>query len=215
MLCKASDGTAVYLCQACLNSLPWHQQYCPQCALPTPAGQLCGKCIASPPDFDSTQALFRYAYPVSGLLQQYKYADALHLAQTFAQLMHERFTLPVDNQADNCLIIPMPLHPSRLQERGFNQALEIAKSVSKLSGISLDFVCCQRVKPSPPQATLSLKERVKNVRGAFACRNSLAGKSVMIIDDVMTTGATMNALSVAIKAAGAQQVACMVVARTL
>ncbi len=210
MLCKASDGGHLAICEACSNSLPWTQASCPQCALPSVHGEICGNCIASPPDFDYSSALFSYAYPINLMLQRYKYGQALHIAQTFADLMIQRFNL-----SQHSVIIPMPLHKSRLQERGFNQALEIARIISRHSGLELNMSACKRIKPSPPQASLSLKDRVKNMKNAFECSQKFDGLNVVLLDDVMTTGATLNSLAKTVKQAGANQVSCIVVARTL
>jgi ComF family protein len=113
------------------------------------------------------------------------------------------------------LIIPMPLHPKRLQERGFNQSLEVARIVSEKLNVKLDHSVCERIKLSPPQASLPLKERVKNMKGAFNCNRPLHGQSIIVIDDVMTTGASLNSLAKALKKAGARRVECWVIARTL
>ncbi|MDZ4098970.1 MAG: phosphoribosyltransferase family protein [Methylophilaceae bacterium] len=112
-------------------------------------------------------------------------------------------------------IIPMPLHPKRLAERGFNQSLEIAKLVAKELGIPLDTTSCSRIKFSPPQASLPLKARIKNMRGAFSCHQDLQAQRVILLDDVMTTGASLHELAATVKSAGASHVECWVVARTL
>ncbi|HEY0268818.1 MAG TPA: ComF family protein [Methyloradius sp.] len=212
LLCAASDGGELAICQDCLTDLPRHTiDQCPQCALPAYQNQLCGHCIASPPAFDTTNALFRYEFPVDAMLQRYKYQHLLNMAQTFAQMILN--DLPNAKLPD--LIIPMPLHPLRLKERGFNQSLEIARIVGKTLNIKVDAQVCSRIKPSPPQASLPLKERVKNMQSAFACNTTLDGLNIALIDDVMTTGASLNSLSKTVKKAGASNVECWVVARTL
>lgn len=113
------------------------------------------------------------------------------------------------------LIIPMPLHPQRLQERGFNQSLEVAKVVSEKLKVKLNHSVCERIKLSPPQANLPLKERVKNMKGAFNCNHSLHGQTIVVIDDVMTTGVNLNSLAKTLKNAAAKRVDCWVIARTL
>jgi predicted amidophosphoribosyltransferase len=109
----------------------------------------------------------------------------------------------------------MPLHPRRLQERGFNQAVEIARIVGKKLKLEVDSQSCSRIKLSPPQVSLPLKERVRNMRGAFACNSSLDGLRIALLDDVMTTGASLNELAATVKKAGAVHVECWLVARTL
>ena len=170
-------------------------------------GQLC---IASPPDFDATKAAFTYEYPISQVLQQYKYNQQLFLAETFAELMLQKI------QAQNIdHIIPMPLHPNRLQERGFNQSLEVSRIIGKHLNIRVNGQAVLRIKLSPPQASLPLKEHVRNMKGAFICNENLSGMRIALIDDVMTTGASLNALAKAVKAKGAAHVECWLIARRL
>jgi ComF family protein len=199
------------LCERCLHNIPWHiSTQCPQCALITD-GALCGNCLNAAPDFDATNALFTYTYPIDSILQQYKYKDMLHLANVFAKLFHQQHK--ISHRID--LVIPMPMHPKRLQERGFNQALEIARYLAKDLNLKLNYQACQRIKLTPPQAGLPLKERIKNVRGVFECKQSLKGLNIAIVDDVMTTGASLNELAKTLKKAGAARVECWIIARTL
>jgi ComF family protein len=210
LLCAASQANNDGLCEACLKNLPYSPTTsCPQCGLCS-NGLVCGSCLNSTPDFDATHAVFIYAFPIDAMMQGYKYGNMLHLSQTFGQLLAQKTNLvSVD------LIIPMPMHPARLNERGFNQALEIAKVITKTHKEKLDFVSAIRHKLTPPQASLPFKERVKNIKGAFQMNTDLAGKRVAIIDDVMTTGASLNELAKTLKKAGASHVECWVIARTL
>lgn len=109
----------------------------------------------------------------------------------------------------------MPMHQHRLKERGFNQALEIAKLISKSFITKLDYTSCLRIKHTPPQASLNLQERIKNIKGAFQCTQNLHNLNIAIVDDVMTTGASLNELAKTLKQAGAAHVECWVMARTL
>jgi ComF family protein len=113
------------------------------------------------------------------------------------------------------LMIPMPMHSTRLKERGFNQALELARIISKSMQIKLDYTTYKRVKLTPPQASLPLKERIKNIYNVFSCQQNLLGLNIAIVDDVMTTGASLNELAKTLKKAGAAHVECWVIARTL
>ncbi|HEY8118527.1 MAG TPA: phosphoribosyltransferase family protein [Methylophilaceae bacterium] len=158
--------------------------------------------------------MFRYEYPVDAMLQRYKYAHLLTMAETLGQLMADSFTASSDATMPD-IIIPMPLHRQRLQERGFNQAVEIAKVLSNRLGLTLDTKSCTRIKLAPPQVSLPLKQRVKNMRGAFNCESRMDSKRVALVDDVMTTGASLNELAKIVKSAGAVHVECWVVARTL
>lgn len=209
ILCDANTHRKVAICKDCWQDLPWqHNNCCPQCGL-TSLGEVCGKCLSDPPFFDYTRALFSYAYPVDALLQAYKYQHQLHLGQTFAQLSLQQFH---PNGID--FILPMPMHPLRLQERGFNQSLELAKGIANYWQLPLALSHCQRVKNTPPQASLPLKDRVRNIKGAFSCDDGFRGKHVAIVDDVMTSGASLNELAKTLKQAGANKVSCWVIART-
>jgi len=216
MLCSSHEGGETGLCKPCLQSLPWHSApQCPQCGLLSD-GLICGSCLNAPPSFDATQALFSYDYPLDRLLQHYKYRESLHLADTFAGLFIGKLSGASINQAPQIdLIIPMPMHGERLKQRGFNQALEIARLISKATEIKLDYTACQRTRLTPPQASLPLKERIKNIRGVFKCEKNLQGLNIALVDDVMTTGASLNELAKTLKQAGAAHVECWVIARTL
>ena len=202
------------VCRPCLAELPWHPKAsCPQCGLSSD-GNVCGSCLNSPPDFDATKAVFLYAFPINAMMQRYKYGNNLNLGDTFGEFLVEKIN------AEDCLknidlIIPMPMHPRRLKERGFNQALEIAKVLCKKSKEKLDYKSVERRTLTPPQASLPLKERVKNIKGAFKVNADFTGKRIAIIDDVMTTGASLNELAKTLKKAGAGHVECWVIARTL
>ena len=209
LLCGA-DTTGSVLCLGCLADLPrLTGPRCPSCALPTPLGETCGGCLKHPPAFDATRAAYRYTYPLDALLQHYKYGQGLHLAGFLAEQLVDE----IDRRPD--LILPMPLHPKRLKERGYNQAGEIAKRLANRLDLPLALSACTRTKDAPPQASLPLKERRKNIRGAFECKEDLSGKRIALIDDVMTTGASLNELAKTVKQAGAVAVQAWVVARTL
>ena len=210
LLCASPQANSHGLCSPCLNELPWHASTsCPQCGLSS-SGQLCGSCISSPPDFDATHAVFLYQYPIDKMMQRYKYGNMLNISHTFGQLLADKSAFEAID-----LIIPMPMHPTRIKQRGFNQALEIAKVLTKNHPQKLDYKSVIRQTLTPPQASLALKERVKNIKGAFKVNSDLAGKRIAIVDDVMTTGASLNELAKTLKKAGASHVECWVVARTL
>ena len=210
LLCTADDGGEFGLCDACYKDLPWHTApQCPQCGLSS-NGLVCGSCLNSPPDFDATHSLFTYDFPLDVMMQRYKYGSMLNLGHIFGKMLSNK-----TNLANVDLVIAMPMHPARLKERGFNQALEIAKIITQNNPEKLDYLSVQRQKLTPPQASLPLKERVRNIKGAFTASNHVNGKCIAIIDDVMTTGASLNELAKTLKQAGASHVECWVVARTL
>ena len=200
------------LCRRCHTDLPWHAAMaCQVCALPNPGGELCGACLKHPPAFDATRAILDFQFPVNALLRHYKYAGFLAIAEFMGTLLAER----IRNEQQPDIVIPMPLHPSRLKERGFNQAVEIARVVCARTSVPLDLHACSRTRPTPPQAGLPLQARRKNLRGVFACNMDLSGKRIALVDDVMTTGASLDELARCIKGAGAAHVECWVAARTL
>ena len=151
-----------------------------------------------------------YRFPADGLIHAFKYRHQLPLAGTLAELM-----LRAAPAAWPDVLIPVPLAPQRLRARGFNQALEIGRRLADRTGLPLMADGCERVRHGPPQVELPWKERAKNIRGAFACKTDLAGMRVAIVDDVMTTGATMNELAKILRQRGAAEVTAWVVARTL
>jgi len=198
------------LCTACYAHLPWLTgPCCPQCALPTADGGICGACLSHPPRFDRVTAAFAYAWPLAPLIHHYKYAGNLALATLLAQALGARLAGDAD------FIIPMPLAPQRLRSRGFNQALEIARVVSRMTGVPLAPAACRRVRDTAPQASLPWQARARNIRNAFVCDADLSGLRVAVIDDVMTTGATLDELARNLRQAGALEVHGWMVARTL
>ena len=208
LLCGEESGREL-LCAACIAELPALPESCPRCALPSPAAAVCGSCLNGPPHFDATLALWRYEFPCDTLVQALKYRARLALAGFFARSLASRPLPEVD------VVLPMPLHPKRLAERGFNQALEIARGLARNLGRPIAPRGVLRVKDTLPQTELPYEERAKNVRGAFLCKLDLSGASVAVLDDVMTTGATLNELARALKRAGATRVENLVIARTV
>ena len=194
-------------------------QRCHRCALPTDSAPACGDCLSNPPAFDATIVATDYLPPIDQLVLGLKFGGRLALAPLFGALLrdallatrHAAATLPT------CLA-PVPLSAQRLAERGFNQALEIARPLSRSLGIELIPQLLVRVRETRAQAELPVAERHKNVRHAFVVAQSsaeLAGRHVGIVDDVITTGATLNELAATLKRFGAARVTNLVFAQTL
>lgn len=179
------------------------------CALPTPQGAVCGRCLRKPPQFDHAVAAFIYRFPADKLVQALKFGEQLDLANPLADSLAGRITVPAD------CIVPMPLHPARLRQRGHNQSLEIARRLAARLEIPLRPHACTRVRDTPPQSALTWKERGKNMRRAFQCSEDFSGKHVAMVDDVMTSGASLNELAIALRRAGASEVSAWIVARTV
>ena len=199
-------------CAACDAALPYFNgAHCPICALPTPSGDVCGHCLAQPPLFARTTAMFGYSFPLDKLIQGMKYGEQLALAHAFAKKLAQR----IDKNHLPDYLIAMPLHPAKLRERGFNQSLLLATTLARELKLKLLPHACQRIRDTPPQSALPWKERKKNVRNAFSCNINLSGKRVVLVDDVLTTGASLNALAEAVSKKGAIEISAWVVARTL
>lgn len=208
-MCGALSG-AHLLCGACYTNLPRHHSTCPVCAAPG-NNEICGACLQHSPAFDATLAALDYTFPVDKLIQAYKYHQQLALARLFGTLLRQAVSLRTRPD----VILPMPLHPARLRERGFNQALEIAKVIAKDLRLPLATHLAQRSINTLSQATLAWDARKKNMRGAFVCDRNLEGMHIALVDDVMTSGATLHALAKTLKRAGASHIDVWVVARAL
>ncbi|MFZ2161697.1 MAG: ComF family protein [Sideroxyarcus sp.] len=211
LLCGSNthDGLCCAACDADLPRLT--DEHCPICALPALGGDICGQCLKQPPPFDHAVAAFSYKFPLDKLIQALKYRERLILVKFLADALPRRITSRPD------CIVALPLHPARLRERGFNQSLLLARRISRQLDIPLLADACERIRNTPPQSSLPWKERDKNMRQAFACKpgTDVRGKHVAIVDDVMTTGASIGELARALKQAGASEVSAWVVARTL
>lgn len=215
VLCGVGSGTDL-LCAGCRPELPRAPApACPVCAGPVfaEAGDhaVCGACLTHPPAYDRAFAALSYGFPTDELIQALKYRSQLPLARLFAELLCQA----VNTSPRPDRVIPLPLHPARARERGFNQAAEIAKPLAKTLGIALDTASLARARNTPAQAALPLEQRHGNVKGAFACAESVAGMHVAVVDDVMTSGATLNEAAKALKQAGAAEVSLWVVARAV
>lgn len=199
-------------CADCDAALPYlDMPRCPACALPVPSGELCGHCLRHPPLFSRAVAAFGYAFPLDKLIQAMKYGEQLALAHAFAERLVQR--IPRDSLPD--CIIPMPLHPAKLRERGYNQSHLIAAPIARKLDIELLPRACLRVRDTTPQSSLPWKARKKNMRDAFSCETDLTGRRVALVDDVLTTGASLNALADVVRRRGAREIEAWVVARTL
>lgn len=210
LLCAAAAGDRL-LCPSCAASLPrLTTERCPACALPSPGASLCGACLKQAPHFDATQAVFCYEFPVDSLIQALKYAHRLASADFLGQMLAQ-----VSTPRRPDLILPVPLSAARLAQRGFNQALELARPVARACDAPLEIRHIHRRIDTTPQASLPWKERAGNIRNAFECEIDLTGKTILVVDDVMTTGATLDELARTLKAHGAARVENRVLARTL
>ncbi|MCP5268269.1 MAG: ComF family protein [Zoogloeaceae bacterium] len=219
LLCASPSGSEL-LCADCLADLPQLPvTCCPRCALPSPLGEICGRCQRHPPAFDALIAAFPYAFPIDRMIQRFKYGQQLALAGWFGRQLaaccNRYIQSPTPAQQMFDLIIPMPLHKNRLAERGFNQAMEISRQLSHDLAVPIANHICTRTRDTAPQEGLSLKERRRNLKAAFACNTDLRGKHVLLVDDVVTTGASIGECARTLRLHGAAHITVATVARTL
>jgi ComF family protein len=189
---------------------------CERCAirvLATTAGAplICGRCLSDPPHFDSTTTLADYASPVDGMVMALKFTARLDLAETFGRLLARRAAVSMCHDA---IVVPVPLAFERMRQRGFNQSHQIARAFAAAASRHLASDRLLRVRHTPPQQSLALKERRHNVRGAFAVEGNVDGQSILVVDDVMTTGSTLDEIARVLKRAGAAHVHNLIAART-
>lgn len=210
-LCGTAAGDGG-LCGPCEDDLPWLGNACQRCALPLPENTtLCGRCLKRPPAFDRCRAVFRYAPPVDRLIGQFKHQRHLTAGRLLARLAANRLCQPGEEPD---LIGPVPLHWRRQLLRGFNQSALVAEILSRKLDIPLAPLAIRRQSTTQQQA-LGRRERLRNLRDAFVARPSaVAGKHVVIVDDVVTTSATAEALSRQLKQVGARRVEVWALART-
>lgn len=206
------------ICGDCAKDLPTlPATRCECCALPLTGGLAhCLDCARHPPHFDSACAVWTYDFPIDTLIRDFKYGHHLYLGRFFAdhlaQALKRQWAHTGQPHPD--LIVPMPLHPNRLKTRGFNQAAEIARLLAVKLDMRCDFGTLNRLHDTPPQAGLHRDERWHNLLGAFACLQPLSASHVLLVDDVLTTGASLSACADALRQAGAARIDVAVVART-
>jgi len=212
ILCGAPGLPDLDICWECLNELPYNRSCCSHCAIPLPEHGVCGTCLKSPPRFDNCFSPFLYNGAITELITGLKFRSHLQSARLLASLLHKEMEQSGTALPD--LLIPVPLHPKRLRERGYNQALELGKHLARLFQLPLDKHSCIRTRITEAQSSLPLKQRAKNVRGAFALQRDIDKAHVALLDDVVTTGNTTNELAGLLKRAGVEKVSVWSVART-
>ncbi len=215
LLCAAPVPMGGEMCPACEQSLPRLQSACPRCAAPGTVAEaeesMCGECQKQVPAYLFTRAAFRYAPPVDKLVQNLKYHGRLELSRVLGTCLAEYLQSRNDPLPD--VIVPVPLHATRLRERGYNQSLEIARFVAKRLQRPLNAIDARRIRQTMPQTELGRDQRRKNVRGAFKAGEVFAGQRVAIVDDVLTSGHTADAFAGSLLRSGAVDVRVWVVAR--
>lgn len=203
--CIGCGAEGEFLCLSCINLLPrFTLPYCECCAVPLSGGRLCPNCLNLPPAIDGVRSLFLHRGMVRDAVHYLKYRNIKALARPLAELMAEYLEsnpLPAD------LILSVPMHPKRARQRGYNQSDLLAEELSYMIDLPTASGSLVRLRNTPSQVSLGAEARRRNVQGAFHCKSLFyQGKGVLLVDDVCTTGATMNACAVALKAAGVASV---------
>lgn len=211
VLCEGRGHRGRDLCRACAEELPRNASCCARCALPLPVpAELCGLCLKRAPAFDAALVPYRYAYPLDRLLTRFKFGADLGVGRVLAELIGDAARRRV---APGTLVIPVPLHARRLAERGFNQAHELARLTAARLELELAPRALRRVRKTVAQTGLAADERRRNLRRAFEAADRVAGRAVVLLDDVVTTTATARECARALKRAGALRVELWAVAR--
>lgn len=213
VLCGLPARTAC-CCDPCRADLPWIRRRCLFCARPRPPSGAAACTGCRPGLLDASFAALVYEYPVSTLIAHLKYEGRADLGRCLGELLADSLAPGGSAGLAEC-IVPVPLHPARERDRGYNQAEEIAGPIARRFGLSLDGRLCQRLVNTPRQTGLSAAERARNLRGAFSASRMVRGARIAIVDDVMTTGATADALAGALRHAGAREVRLWAVARAV
>ena len=213
LLCGAAGSDGRDLCAACSADLPPNDRACPSCALSLAPGQAgpCGACLARPRAFDRAFAPFRYRSPLDHLIRGLKFDGRLSHARLLGDLFADRLVARGAPWPD--CIIPVPLHPLRLRERGFNQALELARASARRLRIPLAREGLRRIRHTTPQTRLDARQRRTNPLGAFAPGPLPAGARVALMDDVITTASTVAECARVLRANGAATVEAWAIAR--
>ena len=218
LLCRdrSPSRRRIDLCPDCAGELDVIERACKRCGIPLDAVAgndcLCGRCQRHPPAFDRCFAPYAYDDSIGHLVTRLKYGHKLACARLLGAMLADRIL--ADRPDMPRILIPVPLHPERMRERGFNQAAEIGRAVSRRTGIPLDAGVVRRTRATPSQVGLPRRERLKNLRGAFEVSRAPGLRHVALLDDVVTTGSTASEIARMLKASGVETVSVWAVART-
>jgi len=213
VLCDQSTIDAV--CQPCQQSLSTSTHACPVCAAPSQR-QICGTCLRDQPHFDASVAAFTYQYPLDRLVRSFKFGANLTLVDFFADALAAKISQNTNSEQPlPTRIIALPLANKRLATRGFNQSALLADALAHRLTLKVAHQAMRRIRETPPQTGLSKALRLKNIKGAFECVANVANQHIAIVDDVMTTGATLSEAAKVLKLAGARSVTTWIIARAV
>lgn len=211
-------NNVIEICADCYSRLPVNDHCCVRCALPLPedtAGAvLCGRCLKKLPAFDYCHSLFRYEAEIIQLVHQLKFGEKISYARSIGELLFHRLQHEIrqTSAAPDCLL-PVPLHNRRLRQRGYNQSIEIARVVSRKLGVPIERNLVKRQRNTEAQSGLNAKQRRKNIKNAFRIDGEVKHRHILIIDDVVTTGTTVNELARLLKRHKVERVGVLSIAR--
>ena len=219
---RLSDRPDRHLCSRCFASLPFLEAggECEICGMPVPAPTthsfVCEACSSSPPAFERARSALSYADAVQELVQSFKYRQAIELTEDFGDLLEATLRAKFDASAIDA-VMPVPLHPHRLRERGFNQSGLLAETLARRIGRRFDERSLVRRRDTEHQARIGAEERKRNLRAAFAVERPqyVRGRTILLVDDVMTSGATLSFCSAELLGAGASRIWCITLARAI
>ena len=209
---------AVELCGTCYQKQPFNTTFCIRCALPllddNAGDTLCGRCIQKLPEYDYAHSVFRYEGDIIRLVHQLKFSEKITYARSIGECLLSAYDSDagLKKEKPDCLL-PVPLHASRLRQRGFNQSIEIARVLSVKRDISIECGAVIRERSTTSQTGLNAKQRQKNIKSAFKVVSEMQYKNVLIIDDVVTTGSTVNELAKLLKKNSIERVGVLSIAR--
>lgn len=210
LICRERGRNGIDLCAQCVETLPWNAIACSRCGLPMPLAGECGDCLQHPPVLAHTRAVFVYGFPLDRLVPRFKFHRDLAAGRLMSELMAGALASAPRPDA----IVPIPLHVRRLRQRGYDQALELARPLADALSLPLRTDLLLRSRSTAPQSELHADERQRNVAKAFAVPPGVTRPAhVCLVDDVMTTGATLQAAARVLRAAGVARVDAWVCAR--
>ena len=211
LCCGVPSAQNLFLCGACAAAIERVPNACQLCGLPTAvAGEVCPACLKNPPRWQRMIAPLVYQGETRRLIRDFKFHEKLYAGHALVDHLHQSFL-----RRDVDILIPVPLHDNRLIERGFNQSLEIARHLSRMTDIPLDRHSLRRVRETEPQSGLSLAKRHRNIRGAFAWRAHGKYRRIAVVDDVITTGSTVSEITRVLLRGGVEEVQVWGLARAL
>lgn len=218
LLCGEASDERTPICTACETELPWLGDHCQTCALPLPApGLTCGQCLKQPPAFERVAVPWTYSFPIDSLITRFKHSAKWPFGRLLAELLTQSLQHRFDEDLDRPdALVPVPLAAKRLRKRGFNQAAMLAHWLSTRLDIPCDQTLLRRIQDTSAQQDLNADARKKNLRNAFALAPDalIKGRHLALVDDVLTTGATAQALARLLMEAGAARVDVYCLART-